>query len=509
MNLFADTKFKILTKTERAAAMLQIRADMNKLATPFEDDTPKKQKERIARSRTDHFYFFKTYLPHYFPSEPCELHKTEVEWLEIRGKPGVLAAPRGFAKSTTVFGYIIHQGCFGLRKYATLYSGIKDLSEMQVECMMVEFEENPRIKHDFGDLRDLSWWTKDLIALKTGCAIEALGPNSRGVKFKASRPDLQIVDDLENDINVRNPKFVQRQLDWLLKAVMPSGQGGGDDCSFLLIGTILKRKSVLSILLTDEEFDNYNRRKFQAIEKGKALWSAVYPLEKLARIKANIKSRAFASEYMNNPRDDENGIKEGWIRYYIKSDLDKFDLYTETGVDPSHKSEEIHDPKAIITVSRDRRSGDYYVRNAFIRRCTTNKLVEAVYTVDEQFNPSVINLETVGGQVLLHDVFELTRQLKKLHKLPIRGKDSQRGEKITRIMDGLSSLLEFGKIKFLKGDSDQDLLIEQLLDLLDESVNDDGPDALEIVTSSMKNRYKKFEYKSVSKRRSRFGNGSY
>ena len=510
MNLFADHHFKILNKTERAQLLIEIRNRMSRLATPFENDTPEKQKARKERGRTDHFYFFKEYLPHYFPGAFSELHRTEVEYLECRGIPGALAAPRGFAKSTIFFGYIIHQGVNGLRHFINLYSGIKDLSELQLECIMLEIEENPRIKYDYGDLRDDNFWSKDMIALKTDCAIKALGPSGRGFKYKNYRPDLVAIDDLENDINVRNRKFVKRQLDWLLQAVMPSIAGGGMDGTLLMIGTILGKKSVLATILDGDEFKSWNRRRFQAIENGQSLWPEVYPLEKLEKINRNMGSRAFAKEYMNNPRDEEQGIREEWIRYMHISEINKLDLYVETATDPSHKSGEQNDYKAIITVGKERRLGIYVILNAWIKHNTTQSMIKATYDVDNRYKSKKYLLETIGGQIYLEDVFELYRQNHKLHRLPVKGIEKHSTDKITRILDTLSPLLEMGKIYFIKGDSDQDLLVEQILDLLDEGVNDDGADALEMVVRSLQERgNNKAEYRSVESRRLKFGKGSW
>jgi predicted phage terminase large subunit-like protein len=50
--------------------------------------------------------------------------------------------------------------------------------------------------------------------------------------------------------------------------------------------------------------------------------------------------------------------------------------------------------------------------------------------------------------------------------------------KETRVAS-LSPLLERGKIRFIRGHSDQELLIEQLLFFPSRTLHDDGPDALE------------------------------
>jgi len=66
----------------------------------------------------------------------------------------------------------------------------------------------------------------------------------------------------------------------------------------------------------------------------------------------------------------------------------------------------------------------------------------------------------------------------------------------------LSPLLERGKIRFIRGHSDQELLIEQLLYFPSKTINDDGPDALEgAVWLSQSFTQSEIEYRSAQVRR--------
>jgi predicted phage terminase large subunit-like protein len=60
--------------------------------------------------------------------------------------------------------------------------------------------------------------------------------------------------------------------------------------------------------------------------------------------------------------------------------------------------------------------------------------------------------------------------------LPVKGV-THRIAKETRVA-GLSPLMERGKIRFIRGHSDQELLVEQLLYFPSKTLHDDGPDAL-------------------------------
>ena len=71
-----------------------------------------------------------------------------------------------------------------------------------------------------------------------------------------------------------------------------------------------------------------------------------------------------------------------------------------------------------------------------------------------------------------------------------------------RIVASLSHLVEHGRLRFRKGHSDQDKVVEQLLFLDQPSFPDDGADALEGAVSLLKAMGSgKAEYETISRRR--------
>ena len=84
--------------------------------------------------------------------------------------------------------------------------------------------------------------------------------------------------------------------------------------------------------------------------------------------------------------------------------------------------------------------------------------------------------------------------------LPVKGV-TNKVAKEARIIS-LSPLLERGKIRFIRGHSDQELLIEQLLYFPSKTINDDGPDSLEgAVRLSQSLGQSEIEYRSAQVRR--------
>ena len=70
----------------------------------------------------------------------------------------------------------------------------------------MEFEENPAIIEDFGFLPG-KVWRGNVLVTKSNIKLEAIGSGKkiRGRKHRNWRPDLIILDDVENDENVRTP----------------------------------------------------------------------------------------------------------------------------------------------------------------------------------------------------------------------------------------------------------------------------------------------------------------
>lgn len=138
------------------------------------------------------------------------------------------------------------------------------------------------------------------------------GQSLRGIKDRHQRPSLIIIDDLENDENVRTPEQRDKLWNWLTKSLL--NLPGPTGATIHVIGTILHEKSLLSRLLSEEQAGTWTQRKYRAINDGVPLWPTAWDLEKLEAKRIEIGSKAFSSEYLNNPVDDSATLwKEAWL----------------------------------------------------------------------------------------------------------------------------------------------------------------------------------------------------
>lgn len=227
-------------------------------------------------------FFGRAYFPHYFSRPSPEFHRElDAIWQDgvlkgltpstpklvkqisrMNGCKRVVAAPRGHAKSTSLtFKGTIHAVVYGYKHYPIIISDSSDQAEGFLDNIRVEFEENEAIREDFGDLTG-KVWRSNVLVTSTNIKVEAIGSGKkiRGRKHRNWRPDLLILDDIENDENVRTPEQRAKLDSWFKKAV---SKAGDDYTDIVYIGTLLHYDSfrytisqVNNLVTLEEELAN-------------------------------------------------------------------------------------------------------------------------------------------------------------------------------------------------------------------------------------------------------------
>ena len=237
----------------------------------------------------------------------------------------VVGAPRSHAKTTNLalafplFRMAVHHEPFTL-----LISDTSTQAEQRTSDIHAELLENKALTLDYPHLAlpDAEHYRQQKAKRTQGDFITVgglrvlgagAGKSLRGIKDGANRPSLIICDDLENDEAVATPGQRAKLWGWFTKSIL--NLPGPDGARFIVIGTILHRLSLLARLLSTSDGEVWSRRLYRAIDQGEALWPAVWTLEKLEAKRREIGSRAFASEYLNDPSDDSMTLfKAEWIK---------------------------------------------------------------------------------------------------------------------------------------------------------------------------------------------------
>ncbi|PLS04030.1 hypothetical protein CVD27_12785 [Neobacillus cucumis] len=178
-----------------------------------------------------------------------------------------LVMPRGAAKTTVCdFALSVWAHCYKLSIY-TLVAGKTEQDSIEfIRETRRAFEENPYIKHTFGELIDTRKYTVNKLELELSniSKIQAISSTSsmRGKKFNGNRPSLIIADDYQSKSDVitqeaRDKKYDTWQQDSVYagdKAVIRNGKKVKMATKFIVLGTILHRDCFISRLLKDHSY---------------------------------------------------------------------------------------------------------------------------------------------------------------------------------------------------------------------------------------------------------------
>lgn len=483
-------------------------------------------------------FFGRAYFPHYFSRKSPEFHKelddiwlqgvmkskypTDIENAksinEMIGKKRVVAAPRGHAKSTTLtFKGVMHAVLYEYKHYPIILSGTTEQAEGFLDSIKMEFEENSELIEDFGDLCG-TVWRSNVILTKSNIKVEALGSGKkiRGRKHRNWRPDLIIVDDVENDENIRTLEQRNKLESWFLKAV---SKAGDDYTDIICIGTLLhydsllahilknpayqaiKYKAVISFAthteLWDEwekiytELDNPNREqealfyfeqnKKKMLKDTNVLWKEKNSYYDLMIMKVSDGESAFHSELQNEPINPEDCLfMEEWFDFYNESEIDfKDGNFSFFGfIDPSLGKSKRSDFSAIITLAKNKVTGYMYVLDADIERRHPDRIIldtlEKEIWLKKTYGKGYKKLGAETNQFQWFLKEELAKASAKAGLyLPIE-EVGQTSDKIMRIQ----TLQPDIKNKYIKFNKRHKRLLEQLYHFPMAS-HDDGADALE------------------------------
>ena len=523
-----------------------------RLRREFEAGLPLTGEDGLRRKlgAIDMEFFGRAYFPHYFSRPSPEFHReldaiwqqgvlkgryplTPADTKAISRLPGVrraVAAPRGHAKSTNLtFKGTMHSTLYGYKHYPIIISDSSEQAEGFLDNIRVEFEENTAILEDFGPLAG-SVWRSNVLVTKTNIKIEAIGSGKkiRGRKHRNWRPDLIILDDVENDENVRTPEQRSKLKNWFDKAVSKSGD---DYTDIVYIGTLLHYDSLLAKTLTNPAYRSIKYRAviqfsqaddlwqqwesiftdlanddreadalafFQAhkaamLEGTQVLWEEKLSYYDLMVMRVSEGEASFNSEEQNEPiNPDDCLFMEEWFEYYNEAEINfrdpVFDFFGF--IDPSLGKTKRSDFSAIVTLAKHRSSGYMYVVDADIERRHPDRIIADVLAKERWLRASFghgyrkLGAETNQFQWFLKEELAKASAKAGLY-LPIE-EVQQTSDKVMRIQ----TLQPDVKNKYIKFNRRHKRLLEQLTQF-PMGAHDDGPDALEGARSIAK-RVKRF-----------------
>lgn len=457
-----------------------------------------------------------------------------------------VAAPRSHAKSTYLSkASPIREVVYRLRKYIIIISETPTVSKANMEWIRNQLKYNRKLREDFGPLlspkdqaniRDngegfIAWHPdpdnpevrKQIALVEAASTGQAL----RGRNWNGTRPDLIILDDLEDARpggNASTPEQRQALRDWFTQTVIPLGDPEGKRTAFVYMGTTVHHESLLMYVLHKRsdfktkiyraiisfpermdlweecrkiytDYENQNRKAdaeafFKANEKemlrgAKVLWPQVQPLWKLMTWRWDNGTKAFNTEYQNNPIDEDSMLFDTekftyWDDVHSELPINHGEYAISMGVDFA-LGKERGDYSAIAVVAKHKKTGVMYVVDAIGERLKPKEFIDRIVEIVLCYQPDVVAAEAQAAQEFFVD--ELSAALMN-HGYPAFTrvkKVKHRTRKELRI-EAMAPMIERGELQF---SHKHGLLLEQF-ERYGTNSHDDVVDALEMAVSATK-----------------------
>ncbi len=343
-----------------------------------------------------------------------------------------------------------------------------------------------------------------IIITANNVKIEGLGSGKkvRGRRHGPYRPDLVVLDDVENDEQVMSPHQRDKLTRWIDRAVLKLGPPDGS-MDVIMAGTVLHHDAVLvrlskrpgwrvarfrailkwpermdlwerweELLLNDGEAaaDAFLARHRAEMEAGAVLnWAAMQPLEWLMKVRAESHA-AFESEYQGNPVSERSPFRD--LQFWVARNPSWVFF---GAIDPSlGKQGGRGDPSAILVGGLDAEAGVLDVVEASIRPRLPDTIIADAIALQRDYHCQLWFVEAVQFQELLRELLmqEAAKAGVPMPCVPI----TPLADKRLRI-ERLQAPVAAGLIRFHPSHT---TLIDQLQQW-PEADHDDGPDALEML----------------------------
>lgn len=447
------------------------------------------------------------------------------------------SVPRGHAKSAYLSNiYPVHQIVYSKRHFILVVSETESMSRKFVEWVGDQLKYNKKLREDFEELLSPSKQLNDTdnteaFETRSGIRVQSasIGKQLRGARHGAYRPDLVILDDLESAKNTNTKELREKNLHWFNSVIMPIGDI--TRTAYIYMGTLIHGQGLLPAVLGRSDFkgkiysaiiteptnielwdelekllrdvenedreiqaDNLYYSNQELYDEGaRTLWNDRFTYYELMKIKINIGSRAFGSEYLNRPTDDESAIfRPSTFTYFDNKDLFynngtpmNLDIYGfwDIAIGKNDRA----DYNAIVTIGVDKRTGVIYVLDAWAKKVPMHKALEVVIQKCKEYNYKIFGVETIQAQ------YDMYRQLRErltadrmytTRVLAVNPKNKKEDR-----IEQLEPLLENGTVRPKR---DQRLLLE-MLEQFPQHDYDDLPDALaSVVEIAGRNRKKTY-----------------
>lgn len=397
------------------------------LARPETLDTIANRADVVERLRTDGEFFIEFFLSEELTSPVPVFHCEIWQLLTNTAMQRVLLAiPRDHAKTTLsklgvvwYFLFTNHRFCVYLSNTNTIAkNACKDIMNYMKSANFVSVFGNIKIEKE--SETDSLWMFE--LTMPDGrikkCILRAVGAGQqmRGINIDNQRPDMAIVDDVEDNENT-DSELLQKKLDkWIfgpfLKALARQKK-------IIWLGNMLQKTSLLARLSQNPRWNPivFGCLVEDSLGNIRPLWPERWPIRELMEDFQEYAglglTETWLCEMMNMPGFTKNGFNPDSIKYQPQPLPDEC-LATFLTLDPAFGEKEINDDSAIVCHAVVE-GGPPMVVDYIVGKFDEMTILENMLTLAYRWGAWTWGIEAIAAQRVLITLFTVLLATKRLN----------------------------------------------------------------------------------------------
>jgi len=414
--------------------------------------------EDVSRILADCYKSKKTFAKLIFPERfnlpfSPKIHDPIFDILDDKtAKHVVIIAPRGCGKTSSVnFVGSAHGILFREYKFIVPISMSATHAIIQSENLKRKLLTNSRVLRLFGSIklhrpRELEQFSKEQWLTEAdpesgwpGTLVfpRGSGQEIRGFLHGDSRPDLILIDDLEDPRDLLSEDQRAKQKDWFFGSVL-GAVSQKQAHRIIMVGSLLHENSLIALLAEDP---NWLTLKLELCDEDyNSNWPEYMSTAKVKQLVQLYKSQERLNIFLREYRGilvlgKEAKFQEAFFRYYEECDLDLNENQNVESfilVDPAKTTRSLDtSDSAIDGVGFNYMTNSFYFRDSVVGKLRPDQLIDESFAMAERLGARVIGVEVTGLEDYIFYPFqsEALRRGRNIEIVELKAK----GHKLDRI----------------------------------------------------------------------------
>lgn len=423
--------------------------DLNQVAVTKED--------AVKKLFHDPSFLLHFFIPEQLVYNIPNFHIELVNLFKNTDKLGTaLAVPRGFAKTTIAKIMVVWYFLFTRYSFIVYVSNTTPMAKEAVNDIqgylscanfIAMFGEIEILRKD----AQLGFLQFRILGLDKVCTIRAIGAGQqlRGLNIGNFRPQLAVVDDLEDYDNTSSEVLTTKLKQWFfgtfIKALDKRTR------KVIQIGNMLSNDSILAMNCASKEW--FSRIYGCLLADGTSLWEDLWPREELLRdyqtYQENKMAHIWMAEMMNTPIPTGNGlitIEE--IPYSPKMIPGQAEFGFIT-IDPAISTNTWADNTSIVVHAFD--GNQWHIPDYFLGKLDTHQMFDVMLHFCQKWKFLIVGIEGGGFQGTLQHIFPVLLLQRGINNINIVELKHRQQAKTERIF-GWASMLKAKQYVLPRGD---------------------------------------------------------